>query len=278
MKPTTISAITFAFALGLGPALAQDIVSPKNGATIGPEATRFVVVAPAGAKTTILSMDGVELARFRGPGQHVLTRRIQQPGRRSLLARSFNPSGGLKGSARATVTVRSLELVPPTARGRIRSYPGKLGVVRMNARTAAMLANARQWLETNGGCPPTRASSRNVTQGSYSRGVDASAGTHDGGGALDLSVAGLSSSQRERLVRALREAGFAAWLRRRPTFKADHIHALAIGDPDLASSARSQVRAYFNGRDGLVGNRRDAHGGPIVKSWMRSRGLAGLGS
>lgn len=279
MNPTcALSAVTVALALGLSPALAQDIVAPKDGATIGPQATRFVVVAPPGTKTTILSMDGVELGRFSGPGQHELTRRIEQPGRRGLLAKSFDPSGRPTGSTRISVVARSHELVPPAARGRIRTYPGKRGVVRLNERTAAMLANARRWLEANGGCSPARASSRNVVQGSYSRGVGASAGTHDRGGALDLSVAGLTAAQRGRLVRALREAGFAAWLRRRPTFTSDHIHAIAIGDPDLPASARRQVRDYLNGRDGLAGDRRDPHGGPLVKSWMRSRGLAGLGS
>lgn len=273
--PFTAAALALTLAL---PALAQDIVAPKDGASIGPQATRFVVVAPAGTKTTILSMDGVELGRFSGPGRHELSRRIEQPGHRTLLARSFDASGALKGTARARVRAQALELIPPSARGRIRTYPGKYGAVRMNERTAAMLANARGWLTSNGGCPPTRASSRNVTQGSYSRSVSASAGTHDGGGALDLSVAGLSATQRARLVRALREAGFAAWLRKRPTFDSDHVHALAIGDPDLPASARNQVEAYFNGRDGLVGNRRDPHGGPLVKSWMRRRGLAGLGS
>lgn len=274
--PFAAAALALAFAF---PALAQDIVAPKDGASIGPQATRFVVVAPAGTKTTILSMDGVELGRFSGPGRHELSRRIEQPGHRTLLARSFDASGGLKGSARARVRARSLELVPPSARGRIRTYPGKYGAVRMSERTAAMLANARTWLLQNGGCPDARASSRNVTQGSYSRSVKASAGTHDGGGALDLSVVGLSGTQRARLVRALREAGFAAWLRLRgPAFKIDHVHALAIGDPDLPGAAARQVEAYFNGRDGLKGNRRDPHGGPIVKSWMRRRGLAGLGS
>lgn len=161
------------------------------------------------------------------------------------------------------------DLVPPSARGAIRTVQGANGAVRLNERTLAMFANARAWLQTHGGCPPARASSAFVTQGSYNRGgVAASAGTHDGGGVVDMRVTGLTASQRGALLRALRQAGFAAWVRQPPTFSW-HIHAVAIGDPDLSRSAKNQVTAYFRGRDGLAGNRPDPHGGPVVKAWMR---------
>lgn len=96
-----------------------------------------------------------------------------------------------------------------------------------------------------------------VVQGSYNAGgVSASAGTHDGGGAVDLSVSGLNIAD---AVKALREVGFAAWYRAplAGVWNA-HIHAIAIGDADLASGARSQVAAYYAGRDGLAGNRADS--------------------
>lgn len=91
-----------------------------------------------------------------------------------------------------------------------------------------------------------------IMQGSYNAGgVSASAGTHDGGGAVDFAA---TSNPRE-VVLALRKVGFAAWYRRASQGPwGDHIHAIAIGDPDLSSGARNQVRAYFNGRNGLAGN------------------------
>lgn len=103
-----------------------------------------------------------------------------------------------------------------------------------------------------------------VTQGSYNAGgVDASAGTHDGGGALDLSVR-RGCGTRKRAVRALRKVGFAAWFR--PYLAGEwpaHIHAIAVNDTDLSSGAASQVSDYYRGRDGLAGNGPDT--GPRVK-------------
>src|SRR5689334_19076486 len=67
-----------------------------------------------------------------------------------------------------------------------------------------------------------------VVQGSYNAGgVSASAGTHDGGGALDVSP----TDHPGKVVLALREVGFAAW-HRVPSQGpwAEHIHAIAIGD------------------------------------------------
>jgi hypothetical protein len=98
-----------------------------------------------------------------------------------------------------------------------------------------------------------------VTQGSYNPGgVGASAGTHDGGGAVDVSVSALSTTQRWETVKALRTVGFAAWLRN-PS-QGDwpyHIHAIAIGDTDLSNSARNQVADYYVGKNGLASHAAD---------------------
>jgi len=51
------------------------------------------------------------------------------------------------------------------------------------------------------------------TQGSFSSGVAASAGTHSGAGAVDLSVASLSLDQINLVVFLMRRLGFAAWHR-----------------------------------------------------------------
>ena len=90
-----------------------------------------------------------------------------------------------------------------------------------------------------------------IVQGSYNTGgVSASSGTHDGGGVVDLTAFDWAKK-----VRALRAVGFAAW--HRPTLPGvwgEHIHAVMIGNKNLAPAAARQVTAYRNGRDGLASN------------------------
>lgn len=96
-----------------------------------------------------------------------------------------------------------------------------------------------------------------VTQGSYNTTVAASAGTHDGGGCVDL-----MPWDRDRKVTALRSVGFAAWYR--PAIAGlwpAHIHAVLIGHRDLAPVAFRQVQAYLQRRDGLKSNAPDADPG-----------------
>lgn len=120
------------------------------------------------------------------------------------------------------------------------TYGGKT----VNKRTRDMLVTAASVFGSHFG----------LTQGSYNRGVSASAGTHDGGGVVDINVDGMTSAKRNALVLALRRAGFAAWLRTPAQGFSYHIHANAIGDREMASLAKSQVQSYFNGRNGLAGN------------------------
>lgn len=119
----------------------------------------------------------------------------------------------------------------------------------VNKRTAAML---RLWQFNS-------LTDFYVLQGSYNSSVGASAGTHDGGGAVDLSVHGLGSlSSKKYHVKQGRLAGFAAWYR--PTISglwSEHIHAIAIGDDEMSSGARTQVIEYYNGDDGLAGSGND---------------------
>lgn len=98
------------------------------------------------------------------------------------------------------------------------------------------------------------------TQGSYSNSVGASAGTHSGGGAVDLSVRDVPNADCLKIVRALRTVGFAAWIRE-PS-EGDwprHIHAIAIGCKDLAPSAAKQVTVYKLRKNGLANNGPDPH-------------------
>lgn len=118
-------------------------------------------------------------------------------------------------------------------------------------RTAAMLAEAERLF----GRPLYYA------QGSYRHGMTAASGsTHDGGGAVDVRTVPLGADRKAkmRLVKILRRVGFAAWFREAtPGVWGEHIHAIAIGCPDLSSGARWQVEEYRAGRDGLNGRRPD---------------------
>jgi peptidoglycan hydrolase-like protein with peptidoglycan-binding domain len=132
------------------------------------------------------------------------------------------------------------------------------GVV-IDTRTRSMLAEAKRLL------------GRNVVllQGSYNRGGDpTSAGTHDGGGVVDISVKGMNSATRTAVVRALRRVGFAAWVR--SPDQADwpwHIHAAAINDTDLSSQAQHQIGDYYLGLNGLAGRGPDDGPKVTIRTW-----------
>ncbi|MBX7097727.1 MAG: peptidoglycan-binding protein [Myxococcaceae bacterium] len=121
--------------------------------------------------------------------------------------------------------------------------------VTLNERTKVMLQRAELYAHKLG-----VHGDFGLVQGSYHPGVAASAGTHDGGGAMDVSVAGRSHATQLKMVKALRLAGFAAWTRGPADGFSPHIHAIAIGDRDLAPLARQQVHDYFAGRNGLASN------------------------
>ncbi|MEA5360184.1 peptidoglycan-binding protein [Amycolatopsis sp., V23-08] len=146
------------------------------------------------------------------------------------------------GDGRYTVT-------SPVSAGSRVSYRG----VTINTRTKAMLLAAEK----------IAGITVSLTQGSYNPGgVDASAGTHDGGGAMDISVSGMSATTRTNLIKALRQVGFAAWYRTPAQGFAYHVHAMAISDPDLSSGAQHQTGDYYLGQNGLAG--RGADDGPSV--------------
>ena len=157
----------------------------------------------------------------------------------------------------------------------------------LNQRTLAMLTHAQALyggeLELTGHA---------ITQGSYTDAVDASFGTHSGGGAVDLSVLRRGTytvlwDDLEPLIRALRAAGFAAWVREYGELHADspiHIHAIAIGDQELSTAAADQLTGpsgYFRGYSGLPIDMYgvpalDRYGGPILCQWMIDLGYRDL--
>jgi peptidoglycan hydrolase-like protein with peptidoglycan-binding domain len=126
--------------------------------------------------------------------------------------------------------------------------------VTVNVRTRVMVERAESYMRKMG--INTKLS---FSQGSFSHGVSASAGTHDGGGALDIRINKFSAATADKVVKALRMAGFAAWRRGVNDSFPPHIHAIAIGDRTSSPIAKSQVAEYFRGGDGLVGSKRDIH-------------------
>ena len=93
-------------------------------------------------------------------------------------------------------------------------------------------------------------------------------GTHDGGGVVDISVDGMSSSTRTSVARALRQVGFAAWVRN-PN-QGDwpwHIHAAAISDTDLSTQAQHQTGDYYLGLNGLANQAADDGPRIPIQTW-----------
>jgi hypothetical protein len=157
----------------------------------------------------------------------------------------------------------------------------------LNQRTLSMLAHAQ---ELYGG--ELELTGTAITQGSYSNAVSASFGTHQGGGAVDLSVLSPGTytvlwDDIDPLLHALRVAGFAAWLREYGELYPDspiHIHAIAIGDRELSPAAQEQltgIAGYFRGYSGLPVSENgtptsDRYGGPILCQWMIDLGYLDL--
>lgn len=157
---------------------------------------------------------------------------------------------------------------------------------QLNQRTYAMLQSAAQ-LYTG----PIDLANQAITQGSYSSNGPASFGTHLGGGAVDISVITPGGklvlyNEIEPVIKALRAAGFAAWLRDWNELgegSGIHIHAIAIGDDELSEAATEQLTGpfgYFRGYSGVPTSDGipipDRHGGPVICQWMREQGYADL--
>lgn len=157
----------------------------------------------------------------------------------------------------------------------------QIGSATINARTLWMLERAQQLY--GGTIPFTGAG---LTQGSYNPGVvAASFGTHDGGGAVDLTVRNIPYTWDIKwddiplMIDALRLAGFAAFFRDDRENLTPHIHAIAIGDAELSPAAQLQLTGrygYFRGFDGFP--RPDGipltprNGDLVICQWMLDSG------
>lgn len=116
----------------------------------------------------------------------------------------------------------------------------------VNRRTMAMLEAAERKLGRK----------LVIVQGSFLAGKAAkrSGPTHNRAGVIDIRTKDQTTAQQAQTLLELRKISFAAFHRTTKQGFADHIHAVAIGDPGLDPSAARQVEAYKNGRDGLKGN------------------------
>ncbi|MFC4908858.1 peptidoglycan-binding domain-containing protein [Actinomadura gamaensis] len=135
----------------------------------------------------------------------------------------------------------------------------KVGAFVVNTRTQKMLDEAQRLLHRR----------LTLDQGSYNPGGDpTSAGTHDGGGVVDVDVKGMSAETRVSVARTLRRVGFAAWVRN--PAQGDwpwHIHAAAISDTDLSGPAQHQIGAYYLGLNGLADHGPDDGPKVPIRTW-----------
>jgi hypothetical protein len=163
------------------------------------------------------------------------------------------------------------------------------GFATFNARTVAMLQQAQRLYSAGGGFVRFEDM---IVQGSYNPGVDASFGTHDGGGAVDISVRSKAdfsvlTTEIAPMLDALRTAGFAAWLRAPDELYPGspiHIHAVAVGDAEASEAARGQIDGefgYLRGYNGLPQPEgeppvEDIYGDPVICAWMIEDGFEDL--
>src|SRR5690348_16250210 len=96
--------------------------------------------------------------------------------------------------------------------------------------------------------------------GSYQTSTAASAGTHAGGGAVDINAEGLTDRQARILESAARKWGGTAWFRPRVSATGfvygwqRHVHILRSDCGDLSYAAGKQVGQYRAGLNGLADN------------------------
>lgn len=135
------------------------------------------------------------------------------------------------------------------------TYQGKA----INQGTKQILAAANKMLATShfGGeqGPVT------MLQGGYNKGgVAASAGTHDGGGAFDLTPYNWKNR-----IYVFRLLGAAQW--HRTAIKnvwVEHLHTVVCGDGTASAGAKAQVQEYYANGDGLAGSLKDPDWRPDV--------------
>jgi hypothetical protein len=125
----------------------------------------------------------------------------------------------------------------------------------VNARTRDALLFAQALWRKRG----KHRKSIRLAKGSYQQASDTSGTTHSGGGAVDVRTkgVGLTDEETKELSIALKDAGFACWIRDDRDGFDPHIHALACSDREMSASAQRQVVSFDLGRNALVSNLKD---------------------
>lgn len=91
------------------------------------------------------------------------------------------------------------------------------------------------------------------SNGSFNTSVDASGTTHAGAGAVDCRIVGLTDREVHRLVKTMKDAGFAVWLRKEvPGLWGAHVHGVLHGTAGASRSAKWQMAEFDAGRNGLT--------------------------
>jgi hypothetical protein len=152
----------------------------------------------------------------------------------------------------------------------------EFGGQTVDGRTAEMLEEAERL--ANEEDPSIGAFT--LSQGSFSHGVQASAGTHGGPGAFDMGTAGYTEEQQQIIGLAFRRVGFASWERHPDEGNwPGHWHGIAMGCDDLPPVAQQQVDSYLQGRSGLVSNREDRDPRPQeILTWEQYQEKYGSGA
>ncbi|CAF2565764.1 unnamed protein product [Rotaria sp. Silwood2] len=168
----------------------------------------------------------------------------------------------------ATARSNGFDNKPPASDYTRKTWRG----VTLNQRTIELIKRAEVYMAEMGK-PGFQFS---FSQGSYSSTVPGSAGTHDGGGAVDIRTSVVNNNKKtvDTMVVAMRKAGFAAWSRGRvaDSFQNNkHIHAIAIGDVQASKTAKKQEASFKRGRNGLAndGPDPDAYLGRATPTWAK---------
>lgn len=96
-----------------------------------------------------------------------------------------------------------------------------------------------------------------MVQGSYNTATSASAGTHDGGGVIDMRTWDLTETRRNQALAVARQVGFYAWYRTAAQGFDPHMHWVAKGDAQLSPAAKQQAKDAEAGYNGLASHLKD---------------------
>ena len=133
---------------------------------------------------------------------------------------------------------------------------------RVTPRVAGIIQDVRKEVKLPAG-------SLRVMQGSYNRGVAASAGVHDGGGAFDVSITGLSDPQIVAVTVAFRRRNVCFWprLKKYGWNGSPHGHGVVRDEPGLSDAAKKQIKNYDAGNNSLAGDSRQVDRLPHPKQF-----------